>query len=137
MAVKFQAQHWEEHQGRYWEGEGLTLQQGLSPCSTFFAERGRGAMYGQRGKLMRVGRYLAQGMSIRAAARRAGCSKNTARKLHRILLAERIRRGEDDFRCACGRPSIHQGWCPPRFRQSVKRQEVLRKMHKRRRNDTK
>lgn len=93
------------------------------PYSTVFGKRGEGAMYEQRTKLAYLGQLLVNGMSIRAAARKACCSKNTAKKLYNILCAELIRRGSSPIKCACGQLSIHQGWCSHRFAMSESRQK--------------
>lgn len=90
-----------------------------------FGVRGGGEMYAKGGRLGEIEKALRAGMSIRAAARHVGCARGTARKLYRILAA-----GRGAFQCACGRPSVHQGWCSARFAASPRRQAVLRAMRK-------
>ena len=53
------------------------------------------------------------GLSIRAAAKFAECSKNTAKKWHR--------RWAISASCGCGKPSIHSGWCRYRLDRSKSR----------------
>jgi hypothetical protein len=76
-----------------------------------FAERGKGALYAQTGLLAETGRLLNEGLGVKAAAARTGLSAPTARKLRRIILAERMRRGLGDIMCPCGKSSSHGGAC--------------------------
>lgn len=101
---------WSTFFGPEWEGDGLKFKRG---------------MFGRNGKLAAMGMALAKGCGIRETARLTGCSTVTVAKLHRVLLSIT---GEP-FRCACGEPSTHQGWCASRFAQSGRRQEFMRRWH--------
>jgi len=107
----------------------VSLRSYFLDARTYFAERGSGAMYAKSGQLQRLCTALVRGKSIRAAAREAGCSRVTARKLHRILLADFASPGQVAFRCACGKPSTHRGFCSARFRESPRRQAFMRRWH--------
>lgn len=63
-----------------------------------------------------------QGYSIRQVMREVGLSKQTAHQY-------RKRSVTDDIRCQCGASVLHRGWCWWRYKQSPKRQEVVRKWH--------
>ncbi len=90
-----------------------------------------GAMYAQSGKLAFAGRVLAEGGSIREAARRSGCSRVTVRKLRARLSVLGLDRRF--ALCGCGLSGSHRGWCRVRFAKSPRRQVTLRTMRTMRR----
>lgn len=104
----------------------LGLQNGKN--GYLFAPRGAGGMKAgpkSAAKLQRLGDALLKGLSLRAAAREAGCSKNTARKLHEIFLTARGVMAIGDLRCPCGKSQTHRGFCTFRLRNSEHRDKVL------------
>lgn len=111
--------------------EGWSATPGRS--GVYLAEgRGRkGGLLGNNGKLRRVILGLERGLSIRAAAREAGCSRNAARRAYHRLMAERERLGLGEFLCPCGRPSTHMGWCRFRYLLSPDRQSSLKEQRER------
>lgn len=86
-------------------------------------------MYAKAGQLDRLSMALSSGKSLRASAREVGCSKLTAKKLYRELIAERKRQGLGPFLCECGRVATHRGWCSVRYQGSPERQAVMQRLH--------
>ena len=66
-------------------------------------------------------KLLQKGDSIRKVSSELGLSKNTVKKYKRIWEAESGKR----FRCRCGLPSSHQGWCSHRYNNSIARQSFI------------
>lgn len=62
---------------------------------------------------------LGRGESLRAAAKVAGCAKNTAARYIRLY-----GRGSN---CPCGAKSGHNGWCTYRYLQSPARQAFVKR----------
>lgn len=95
--------------------------------NTFIGVEGwqHGVIRDKQGRLSKLARAFAAGMSIREAARCVGCSKTTARKVFRIFSAA----SGKPFLCPCGQPNTHQGWCSHRYALSPVRQEVMAKLH--------
>ena len=65
------------------------------------------------------------GVSIRRVMRIVGISNATANKFRQIALADY------DARCACGEAAGHRGWCSDRYQNSQRRQEFMRRWHRR------
>jgi hypothetical protein len=75
----------------------------------------------KRLRIMRAMELLRMpGITIREAARIAGCSINTVLPLARSI---------DLPACPCGQPSGHRGWCRFRFGKSSLRQQFMRHWH--------
>ena len=60
--------------------------------------------------------FLTPGMTVRLAARLAGCAKQTASSYRASLAALP--------ECQCGQAAGHRGWCSFRFANSPKRQAL-------------
>lgn len=90
---------------------------------------GMNAMYGRKGKLREIAVFILRGEGDRETARLARCSKDTVRKLRRVLVAIAGR----EFLCPCGSPGNHRGWCSYRFAKSEVRQQWMEQWQQRRR----
>lgn len=60
---------------------------------------------------------LRLGLSLREAAREAGCGRGTAIRYERL---------NGPFTCPCGRERKHRGWCSERLKRHPARQQFLR-----------
>jgi hypothetical protein len=70
-----------------------------------------------------VARLMQAGFSIRAIARVTGLSRITIRNYREEMCVPHV--------CECGAEARHQGWCWARFQASKRRQDFMRRWHKR------
>lgn len=88
------------------------------------APYGKRGLYPRGGKLHKISCLLQTGISNREVARQTGASTITIAKVRAEL--EKL---TGPILCPCGTHSIHQGWCSWRFKQSPKRQAVMKRLH--------
>ncbi len=97
------------------------------------AKLGPLGMYPKGGQLARLRAAIEQGCGVNEAARVTGCSRQRARKMNRIVAAERLRAGLPLPKCACGQVATHRAWCAVRLQASARRQAVMAELHARQR----
>lgn len=77
-------------------------------------------MHSNGGKLERAIDLLQSGRTIAFAAKESGLNEKTASKAYHML----VRTTGVIPRCQCGRPSIHNGWCPSRIAENGRQTSV-------------
>lgn len=85
----------------------------------------------KREQLALLDKYLSAGMSIRAAMRLTGFSKQTVNNRRKYI----VYHCPSLPSCSCGRPSGHRGWCSDRVSRSPARMEFLSRWHRFRPHD--